>query len=111
MAERKSSVADTRLVRHAFEHEPRIERAAHALDRVEQSRETLERVVLGLERHDDGIGGGERVQRQPDCQLPQYWKRHVVEERFEERLSRQPGSRCWWRASRQPWLGCCFHCA
>ena len=42
----------------------RIEPRAHELDRVEQLREALERVVLGLHGHEHGIGGGERVHGQ-----------------------------------------------
>src|ERR1051325_10978105 len=48
----------------AFEMEAGVQLALDELDRLEERREPFERVVLALQRHEDGIGRGERVQRE-----------------------------------------------
>ena len=42
----------------AGDGEARVEASAHELDRVEQLREALEGVVLGLHGHEHGVGRG-----------------------------------------------------
>ena len=59
-----------------------LSRALHELDRAHELRETLERVVLGLHRHEHAVGGGERVHRQ----RPE--RRRAVEEDERRTLAR-----------------------
>jgi len=49
---------------HARNRQPRIQLALYEIDRVKHLREALERVVLGLNRHDHAVGGHERVDRE-----------------------------------------------
>ena len=76
-------------------------RALHELDRAEQLRQPLERVVLGLHRHDHAVGGGERVHGQ------RAERRRAVEEHEAVALARareraRPGSARRRRAARAP---------
>ena len=48
----------------AHQGELRVEPVAHEVDGFEQTRETLERVVLALQGHDDVVRGRERIQRE-----------------------------------------------
>ena len=44
--------------------ESRVQRAAHLLDRGQQLRQAFEGEEFALQRHDDRVGGGERVDGQ-----------------------------------------------
>jgi len=49
---------------HAADGEVRVEAKPNQLDRLHELGEPLERVVLRLHRHENTVGGGERVHRQ-----------------------------------------------
>ena len=49
---------------HARDREPGVELALDHADGLDQAGEALERVVLGLDRHDQPVGRDERVDRQ-----------------------------------------------
>ena len=48
----------------ALDAQPGVQRFADQADRALQIGQPLERVVLALQRHQHGVGGGQRVQRQ-----------------------------------------------
>ena len=60
-----------------------LSRALDQVDRLHELREALERVVLGLHRHDHPVGGGERVHRQ------RAERRRAVEEDEVEAVARR----------------------
>ena len=68
------------------DREPRVEPRLDEVDRAEQLREALERVVLGLHRHEHAVGGGERV----DGQRAE--RRRAVEEDERVRVGRRGAS-------------------
>ena len=49
---------------HPGDGQPRVELALDQRERVQQPGETLEREVLGLDRHDHPLRGDQRVDRQ-----------------------------------------------
>ena len=53
-----------RAAQEAAERELRVQTGAHEVHGVHELRQTLERVVLGLDGDEHTIGGGERVHRQ-----------------------------------------------
>jgi len=49
---------------HTADRQARVETRLHEVDGAHELRQTLERVVLGLHRNENAVGGRERIDRQ-----------------------------------------------